>query len=375
MAAAEAYLYKHRANARTLASYSKELGRWLLFCVVERGKAMSDATMEDCEAYKDFLDSPPEGWVGPRAPHGSSAWRPFAGTPSPSSRRYAVQALRSFHEWLVAVRYLAGNPWITVSDPPVAKPLAPLQIEKALPSALWEKLSMDGGALDQLGATDADELRRQYRMRGSAARHDMPAQFRLAKAALLLMGDGGLRREEASTARRDRLRPVPGSDLWELDVLGKRNKWRTVFLPPRAVSALSAHWADRGLDFGFGMDPSPLLSPLSTPPTDASRRKHGEDGKGNAGYSADGLYRAVTTTLRRLAGEPVLDLDATERSALASCHPHSLRHTFGTAAAAKEVPLDVLQRVMGHASLQTTTIYVQAEKRRSVEEMGKFFSS
>jgi site-specific recombinase XerD len=37
------------------------------------------------------------------------------------------------------------------------------------------------------------------------------------------------------------------------------------------------------------------------------------------------------------------------------------------------VPLDVLQKVLGHASLQTTTIYVQAEKKRSIDELGEFF--
>lgn len=36
---------------------------------------------------------------------------------------------------------------------------------------------------------------------------------------------------------------------------------------------------------------------------------------------------------------------------------------------ADEVPVGVVQKVLGHASLQTTSIYVQAEKKRVLEEV------
>ncbi|MCA8022653.1 tyrosine-type recombinase/integrase [Burkholderia metallica] len=49
--------------------------------------------------------------------------------------------------------------------------------------------------------------------------------------------------------------------------------------------------------------------------------------------------------------------------------PHSFRRTFGTLA----VPLDVVQRVLGHASLQTTSTYVQAEQQRMIEETSRYF--
>jgi site-specific recombinase XerD len=41
---------------------------------------------------------------------------------------------------------------------------------------------------------------------------------------------------------------------------------------------------------------------------------------------------------------------------------------------ADEVPVDVVQKVLGHASLQTTTIYVQAEKQRVVEEVARYYA-
>ena len=373
--AIDAYLYRYRGNERTQRAYRKELERFLLWCVLERDTALSSVLHEDCEAYKDFLADPGQIWIGPKSLRHGPDWKPFAGKPSPASQRYAVQAIRSFFEWLVNVRYLAGNPWLTVADPAVARPLNPIQIDKALPASLWEKLSVDGGLLDQMGNFSGEELAQRYRLRGISASINLAAQFRLVKAALLLLGDGGLRREEAAFATRNHLKPIPDSALWELDVLGKRNQWRTVFLPFRAIEALKAHWADREIDFSFGMAETPLLSPLVAPLTSNAQAKHmtANGLRKESGYSQDGLYRVITTALRRLADESLLDLSDEDMEILRHAHPHSLRHTFGTHAAAGQVPLDVLQRVMGHASLQTTTIYVQAEKRRSIDELGKYF--
>lgn len=58
-----------------------------------------------------------------------------------------------------------------------------------------------------------------------------------------------------------------------------------------------------------------------------------------------------------------------ERAHLGRANVHAFRHTFGTQSVAQEVPVDVVQKVLGHVSLQTTTTYVQAEKRRMLEEV------
>ncbi|CAB3774487.1 Tyrosine recombinase XerC [Paraburkholderia humisilvae] len=74
---------------------------------------------------------------------------------------------------------------------------------------------------------------------------------------------------------------------------------------------------------------------------------------------------------RLVAGMP--DLTVAEMTQLASTSPHAFRHTFGTQAGANDVPLDVIQRIMGHASLQTTTIYLQAERERMMKESAEYF--
>lgn len=374
--AIDAYLYRFRGQEKTRRAYQKEIERFLLWCVLVRRIPMSSALHEDCEAYKDFLADIPADWIGPKRQRGETQWRPFAGPLSPASQRYAVQAIRFFFAWLVDVRYLGGNPWATIGNPPVAKALLPLQIDKALPENLWQRLTESGGILDRMCCVPDDELRRRYRLRGAGAALSMAAQFRLARAALLLIGDTGIRREEAAYATRDRLRPIPEQpELWELDVLGKRNKWRTVFPSRRAIDALAAHWNDRGLDFSFGLGETPLLSPLVAPGTRTARSKHLDDEGSlrDSGFSPDGLYRLIKTTLQRIADDLTLELDAGEREHLRRSATHAFRHTFGTQAVAGDVPLDVVQKVLGHASLQTTTLYVQAEKKRSIDELGRFF--
>jgi integrase len=67
-------------------------------------------------------------------------------------------------------------------------------------------------------------------------------------------------------------------------------------------------------------------------------------------------------------------LPSNERSRLAGATTHWLRHTFGTRAVAREVPLDVIQAQMGHASIQTTMgIYGRAPMKRRAEELAKAF--
>lgn len=376
--AIDAYLYKFRDQEKTRRAYQKEIERFLLWCITVRGIPLSSALHEDCEAYKDFIGSVPAVWIGPKRPRSDPAWHPFAGQLAAASQRYAIQAIRFFFNWLVDVRYLAGNPWATVADPRVARQIQSLQINKALPNALWAKLICPEGILDQLCATDDMILQKRYRLRGAAAKLSMSAQFRLVRAALLLMGDTGIRREEAAYATRDKLKSIASSpDLWELDVLGKRNKWRTVFPSLRVIHALAAHWQDRGQDFSFGLAERPLLSPLMSLPTSRGLAKlgAGDQGLPERGFSVDGLYRLVKTALRRIAADDDFDLEVAEREHLKQAAPHAFRHTFGTQAVAGDVPLDVVQKVLGHASLQTTTIYVQAEKQRSIDELGKLFKT
>ena len=185
--AVRAYLNRYRDQPKTLRAYTKELERFLLWAVVLRGKALSDLRVDDCEAYKDFLKSPDPRFVGERFARHSPRWRPFASTAelSAESQRYAVRALRAAFTWWVDVRYLAGNPWNAVNDPPVIQRASAMKIERALPADLWRRLR------DELDVRCAEE--------GDSSRESDGVQWRAVRAAILLMGDSGLRREEAAS--------------------------------------------------------------------------------------------------------------------------------------------------------------------------------
>jgi site-specific recombinase XerD len=367
--AVRAYLNRYRDQPKTLRAYTKELERFLLWAVVLRGKALSDLRVDDCEAYKDFLKSPDPRFVGERFARHSPRWRPFASSNlSPESQRYAVRALRAAFAWWVDVRYLAGNPWKAVNDPVAIKRERAMKIERALPGALWRKLreELDVKCTEAVGAR--------------------AMQWRAVRATILLMGDSGLRREEAACARREDLKASSFTTIerpvWELTIVGKGQRERTVPVGAATLTALRAHWADRQRSLDDAEEHvarGPLLAPIIIPWTDASRRRHrtGEGGSvpssTETGYTADGLNRLIRRMLTELV-ETTHALSPDEKARFSQVNAHAFRHTFGTQSVADEVPVDVVQKVLGHASLQTTTIYVQAEKQRMLDTLAGYYA-
>ena len=132
-------------------------------------------------------------FTGPKRPRTSGRWRPFAPEGlSADSQAYAVRVLRAAFAWLVEVRYLAGNPWSAVHEPATVTRELSVQVHRALPAKLWAQVRKALDARCDIGGeTEADDEARQWRA---------------ARAAILLMGDSGLRRAEAALGRREDLR-------------------------------------------------------------------------------------------------------------------------------------------------------------------------
>jgi integrase len=367
LAAIHAYLHRYRDRPATLRAYTRELERLILWAVVVRGVAVSSMTVEDCEAYKDFLAHPAPAFTGPKRPRVSGRWRPFTGTLSVDSQAYAVRTLRAAFAWLVDVRYLAGNPWAAVTDPATVTREVAVQVERALPAALWAAVRT---ALDVRCQTS------EVNNGADVEVDDEMRQWRIARAAILLMGDSGLRRAEAAAARREDLQlslySTAAAPIWALTVIGKRRRQRTVPVSAATVRALRAHWADRGRDFDAAGAGGPLIAPLVIPGTRAAQNRHADD----ASYAADSLARLVRSTLRRLTDTLAADgtLSAEDHARLTVTSAHAFRHTFGTGAVARDMPVDVVQAILGHASLQTTSIYVRAGQQRMLEAAARYYA-
>ena len=360
--AVRAYVHRYDDRPQTQRAYKRELERLVLWCVVERGVALSSMTVEDCEAYKTFLKAPSARFTGPAVARTSRQWRPFTeGGLSPESQRYAVRTIRAAFTWLVHVRYLAGNPWRAVTDPVTVKRMRKLQIERALPLNLWTRLR----------TTLADR---------SAVPGAEGARWRAARTLLLILGDGGLRIAEAAAAARPALAWLPADDetpaSWLLEVIGKGMKQRFVPLSDECVEAIRAHWADRGLNFEAGDATAPLVAPLVMPLTPRARAKFGitkDDGAPSitGGYSVRGARRLTRWALEQLL-EAVPDLSDVERRKLARTSPHAFRHTVATQMLASGAALEVVQQTLGHASLGTTSIYVSPEQGHLRREAAKY---
>jgi integrase len=278
---------------------------------------------------------------------------------SAASQKQAIAILRAMFDWLVKVRYLGGNPWTAVKDPIVVEEAEPIQVDRALNKDAWNIVV---GVLAK---------------RAEVAENH---QDRVALAAILLMGDSGLRRSEVAAARRDQLKPSRhAAAVWMLNVLGKRNKIRKAPVSPRTVDALRAHWRDRDLDFDAQAADLPLLAPIVVPGTESALARH-LAGNSN-GYYHNSFYNLVASALRRVRRQlavmspdeaPLLTPE--DLAQLAETSPHAFRHTFGTLAVEDDMPIVVAQEILGHASASTTAIYVKAKERRIAEAASKYFS-
>ncbi|WP_230753634.1 tyrosine-type recombinase/integrase [Ralstonia solanacearum] len=186
---------------------------------------------------------------------------------------------------------------------------------------------------------------------------------------MLLLHDSGMRVFEAAGALRSELRPLAGDGpLWgEVKIVGKRNKARWVPVSRRAHEALTLHWRDRGVEHtGEG----PLLVPAEA---DTLPRARAKVAAGRVGYSDRGLRKLVYQAAEGL--RDYLELAQPDLTVQAQhLHPHAYRHAFGTTATEADVPVDVVQSYLGHASTSTTAIYNKAGARRRQREIAKLLA-
>jgi site-specific recombinase XerD len=236
--------------------------------------------------------------------------------------------VRSLCEWLVRRHYLDSNPWDDVPARPDAPSMPQL---RALSQKQWQHV--------------------QEWIEGELASAPSPALYRL-KFILDFAYMTGMRLAELATAKLGWLRHEQLDDgewAWSIMVLGKRNKWREVPLPERAVEALRASLVMRELDpEPRANDPeTPLISKLSL----------------EAPLSAARIYEILVAGFGRCATH-IWGRDKRAAERIREASTHWLRHTYGSHSAARGVPQDVLQANLGHESLATTSIYVRAEKAR-----------
>ena len=348
--------------SNTQRAYRKEAERFLLWAVLQKGRALSSMTNEDCVEYRDFLADPQPAsqWCGMRSrERWSPLWRPFEGPLAAGAQRQAVTILRNLYGFLADQNYLMGNPWSAVSVPRSADPK--VNAGRSLTMKQWRFVE---GQLDQRGTHSTDR--------------------RLAFAMKLLYATG-LRLSEAVAASLDDLRWVEyPADLneadavsgWMLTVVGKGGRVREVPVPAAVVEVLGDYLVSRGL----GREVADLANAgaaLLGKASDGSTRapglvRHAVDPReGIAGttlYDQIKRFFAECGDVLRLQG----DVRGAERFARASTH--WLRHSHASHAIASGMPIEIAQQNLGHASLATTTVYVTTESKRRMKAVETFWN-
>ena len=316
-----------QALSPTQRSYRKEAERLLLWAILERGKAVSSLSVEDARAYFEFLADPPPSWCGPRhQQRWSPRWRPMEGALSSSARKQALTIVKGLFAFLRAAHYVRGNPF------------AELDLPSSSRRALGAGRTLSAGQWAHLDAC-------------LARRRDDEVGRRLARAVRWLY-ETGLRLDEVTRATCGDLRRVAPDTAWQLKVVGRGGRCRDVPVPPGLVEEFETELARQGHDRSVeaaGNQRIPLLA------------RFGPQHRGAPpAWSASGLYQAIKSAVDRAAR----DLDDAASRRLREASTHWLRHSHVVHAlqgrsGQAPLPIEVVQKNVGHASVATTAMYLR----------------
>ncbi|MDM0119006.1 tyrosine-type recombinase/integrase [Variovorax arabinosiphilus] len=329
-----AWLARYLDSPATFANYRKEVERFLLWCVLQRGAALSDLTHEDLLLYHRFLENPQpaEHWVmgpGQKPARNSPRWRPFAGPLGPSSLRQALSILNAMFSWLVRAGYLAGNP-LALSRRK-HRQAAP-RVSRFLPDEHWDLVK---AAVEAMPASTERE-----RLRASRCRW-----------LFSLLYIGGLRVSEICAARMGGFFSrcgVDGRTRWWLEIAGKGNKPRLVPATGELMTELVRYRNALALSsLPLEGDETPLVMTLIAPIKPIARSAIHELVKE--------VMRAAAAALRsRGSGFQAAAAHLEDAST------HWIRHTAASHLSEK-ADLKVVRDNLGHANISTTSIYLHAD--------------
>ena len=338
--AIEAWIAASSGSPHTTRCYRKEGERLLMWAVLERQKLLSDLNVDDCVAYRNWLGElgrtdaqnwyyriPQADWIGKRNTHRTDpAWRPFEGSLSLASVKQSLVILRSMFMWLVQTRYCVFNPWDVVN----------------FKAAQQERL---GSKLELTRVLSAEQW--QFLVAHVAKKPDGLVKRR-AVFLLLFAYSTALRVSELAAARKSHLysmglRGQLGS-RWMLSVIGKGSKERPVPMNSDVIAALESYLEIRGLSMQSPADEDfPLLANLGA---------HSELSPSGVYTVLKGIFADAAQELRQLGHEQ-------DASRMLDASTHWIRHSRGSHLASEGFPVALIQQLLGHASLATTSIYTR----------------
>lgn len=326
--AIEEWIISTTRSEPTIRNYRKEGHRFIAWLAVERGgKRLHQTSVADCNAYLDFLQNIPLSYITRRRLTSSEAGGLiFRGQLSDASVAQTRTIVSSMFAWLGKVGYLKANPWVLVT-----KKISRSRTSMARKSKAYDEEWLSS-VLDYLA-----------KLPQSAGKSRIVFVIDFVTAT-------GLRPTELVSALMGGIEQT--KDGLFLQILGKGEKSRWCVINNTAEGALRQYLRERGLPPLEACDREiPLVSSTIDPLLPV-------------GYQA--LHESFTWWMKKI------DKAINEKSLRGSPTLHRLRHTFATQAVKEEVPYDVIQAQLGHASVNTTiSIYATAPDKRRAAELNR----
>lgn len=363
LSAIKAWLAARAGNPNTQGVYRKEAERFLLWCTVEKNIAMSSVGVTEASDYLRWLEElgrlsdkewakrwkcPQHDWIGAKnTPREDRVWRPFNSALSHSSRKMSLTVVRQLFNFLKKTGYILYNPFDQISTK------VPYLEGEGAPKAFADR--------------SFTEEQWQTIYNYFEAQDDSERHARIA--VILMLGKGlGMRASEMLQARASWIvqRRIDSETITVIEVVGKGDKIRRLPLQPEQLAIINHYLSLRGLShIGLADPDTPLLSSLGR--GHKTELKQGQAKR--TALSRSGLYRTLDEFLEEVAlhVEAERPLDAAKFRASST---HWLRHTFATTAL-KEMPVNVVQNAMGHASVGTTSRYLTPEESEVARAMRK----
>lgn len=349
-------LYQAAGRVRTHEAYQRELERFYLWCIVERGKALSSIDTGDALAYQVFLGAIPPSWITwRRVARTHRLWRPFRGQLDFRSQHYAIGVVREFYGACLTSGYMTINPFADVKAHAKAGRKKRLDATRSLSDEDLQLVVQQLAALP--GLDSKDPLRRALARRTQLIVH-LALTTGLRLAEIVGSSTVALRREV-----------VDGEPAWILDVEGKGSKRRAATLQDDIYELVMRHQQE-WRDLVGTANPQRLLDFNKRPPLVAALHARAGDGKGsnvvgdqtelaheNSALSRVGLYRTLKTFFKQLAkGHPTQGIHFEAMST------HWLRHTFAhhvLRTSPGDQGLKLAQQLLGHEDISTTAEYLK----------------
>jgi site-specific recombinase XerD len=324
----------------TQRSYRKEAERFMLWSIIDRGKALSSLTAEDAIAYRAFLrrPTPAHRWVGVGHKRTSEYWKPFTGPLESRSIAYALTVIGTLFRYLINHRYVLANPFAGLKVRG-GNSAGPLDSSRFFSAGEWGVIRAVAEGLEWSEKWEP----------GAAARLRFALDFAYTT---------GLRSSELVRARLGDVKTDTVGDHW-LAVTGKGSKAGLVVLPPMARSALDQYLLQRNLAVSRDLwkPKSYIVASLDDDATGITSARLWAIFKR--------FFEVVATKLKQ--DNPEL-ADKVLRAS-----PHWMRHSHATNALADGVALTSVRDNLRHSSINTTSVYLHTDKHARASQLGQMF--